>query len=72
METINEQIVSLLLQKEADIIELKNMIIQLQTNLQITQQEYNKLYRLYYLRKNKVKKAIRKRIGFQTKKEEVK
>lgn len=72
METINEQIVSLLLQKEADIIELKNYILQLQTNLQITQQEYNKLYRLYYLRKNKVKKAIRKRIGFQTKKEEVK
>lgn len=64
MET-NERLLSLLFDKEADINELKNYILQLQTQLQATQTAYAKLYKLHYLKKAK-KVLQRKRIGYKT------
>ena len=56
MET-NEKLLSLLFDKEAEIKELKDYIIQLQASLQAVQDEYAKLYQLHYAPK-KAKKIM--------------
>ena len=66
MKNQREKMVSLLLAKETEIKELQDFILQLQTQLQATQTEYAKLYKLHYLTKSKVKR-VRKIIGFNRK-----
>lgn len=64
MESEIDKLLSLLFDKEAEIKELKQYILQLQDALQQTQNLYNKLYALHYLKK--AKKIIqRKKIGFK-------
>ena len=65
MEAINKKLLQLLFDKEAEIKELKDYIIQLQTGLQQVQNLYNKLYALHYPRNKR--KTIKKRIkiGFK-------
>lgn len=64
MESEIDKLLSLLFDKEAEIKELKQYILQLQDALQQTQSLYNKLYALHYLKK--AKKIIqRKKIGFK-------
>lgn len=64
MET-NEKLLSLLFDKEAEIKELKDYIIQLQANLQAVQDEYAKLYQLHYAPK-KAKKVLKiRKIGYK-------
>ena len=64
MET-NEKLLSLLFDKEAEIKELKDYIIQLQASLQAVQDEYAKLYQLHYAPKKAKKVMQRKRIGYK-------
>lgn len=66
METKLEQMISLLFDKENEIKELQDCIIQLQTKLQAIQLEYAKLYKLHSLRKTNIRK-VRKIIGFKRK-----
>ena len=65
METVNEKLLSLLFDKEAEIKELKDYIIQLQTKLQAIQSEYARLYQLHYKPKKAKKVLQRKRIGYK-------
>lgn len=65
METIDEKLVSLLLDKEAQICELTDYVSKLLQQLQSTQKECEKLQRLYSLSKKKAVKVIRKRIGYK-------
>lgn len=51
--------------KEAEIKELKDYIIQLQEKLQAIQSEYAKLYQLHYAPKKAKKIMQRKRIGYK-------
>ena len=64
MET-NEKLLSLLFDKEAEIKELKDYIIQLQEKLQAIQSEYARLYQLHYAPKKAKKVLQRKRIGYK-------
>lgn len=64
MET-NEKLLSLLFDKEAEIKELKDYIIQLQEKLQAIQSEYARLYQLHYAPKKAKKIMQRKRIGYK-------
>lgn len=64
MET-NEKLLSLLFDKEAEIKELKDYIIQLQEKLQAIQSEYARLYQLHYKPKKAKKVLQRKRIGYK-------
>ena len=64
MET-NEKLLSLLFDKEAEIKELKDYIIQLQEKLQAIQSEYARLYQLHYAPKKAKKVMQRKRIGYK-------
>lgn len=64
MET-NEKLLSLLFDKEAEIKELKDYIIQLQEKLQAIQSEYARLYQLHYKPKNAKKVLQRKWIGYK-------
>ena len=64
MET-NEKLLSLLFDKEAEIKELKDYIIQLQEKLQAIQSEYARLYQLHYKTKKAKKVLQRKRIGYK-------
>jgi hypothetical protein len=54
-----------LFDKEAEIKELKDYIIQLQASLQAVQDEYAKLYQLHYAPKKAKKVMQRKRIGYK-------
>lgn len=64
MKTQLEKMVSLLFQKQQEIKELQDFILQTQDVLLQTQTAYAKLYKLHYLTKSKVKR-IRKIIGFK-------
>ena len=64
MET-NEKLLSLLFDKEAEIKELKDYIIQLQEKLQAIQSEYARLYQLHYAPKKAKKIMQRKKIGYK-------
>lgn len=65
METLNERLLSLLLDKEAEIKELNELLIQMNEKLQAVQNEYAKLYKLYLSQKNK-KVKITQKIGYKT------
>lgn len=65
METLNERLLSLLLDKEAEIRELNELLIQMNEKLQAVQNEYAKLYKLYLSQKNK-KVKITQKIGYKT------
>lgn len=65
METLNERLLSLLLDKEAEIKELNELLIQMNEKLQAVQNEYAKLYKLYLKLKNK-KVKITQKIGYKT------
>ena len=67
MKTQLEKLLSLLFNKEAEIKELQDFILQLQTQLQATQTEYAKLYKLHFLHKKKAEKVLRQRIGYKQK-----
>lgn len=67
MKTQLEKMLALLFTKEAEIKELQDFILQLQTQLQATQTEYAKLYKLHFLPKKKAVKVLRQRIGYKTK-----
>ena len=67
MKTQLEKLLNLLLNKEAEIKELQDFILQLQTQLQATQNEYAKLYKLHFLSKKKAVKVLRTRIGYKQK-----
>ena len=66
MKTQLEKMVSLLFQKQEEIKELQDFILELQKTLQATQIGYAKLYKTHYLTKSKVRR-IRKIIGFKQK-----
>ena len=53
METTVERLISLLFDKEAEIKELNELLIQMNEKLQAVQNEYAKLYKLYSNLKNK-------------------
>ena len=65
MKTQLEKLLNLLLNKEAEIRELKDYIIQLQEKLQAIQSEYARLYQLHYKPKKAKKVLQRKRIGYK-------
>lgn len=65
METLNERLLSLLLDKEAEIKELNELLIQMNEKLQAVQNEYAKLYKLYLSQKNERVKITQK-IGYKT------
>jgi hypothetical protein len=65
METLNERLLSLLLDKEAEIKELNELLIQMNEKLRAVQNEYAKLYKLYLSQKNK-KVKITQKIGYKT------
>lgn len=65
METLNERLLSLLLDKEAEIKELNELLIQMNEKLQAVQNEYAKLYKLYISQKNERVKITQK-IGYKT------
>jgi len=67
MKTQLEKLLSLLFKKEAEIKELQDYILQLQTQLQAVQDEYAKLYQLHYAPKKARKVMQRKRIGYKQK-----
>ena len=67
MKTQLEKLLNLLFKKEAEIKELQDFILQLQTQLQATQNEYAKLYKLHFLSKKKAVKVLRTRIGYKQK-----
>lgn len=64
METVNEKLLTLLFDKEAQIKELSDYVVQLQAKLQAVQSEYARLYQLYYARKKANKVLQRKKIGY--------
>lgn len=66
METLNERLLSLLLDKEAEIKELNELLIQMNEKLQAVQNEYAKLYKLYLSQKNKKVKVTERKIGYKT------
>lgn len=65
METIDEKLLLLLFDKEAQIKELSDYIVQLQQKLQAVQNEYAKLYKLYTAPKKAKKVLVRKKIGYK-------
>lgn len=65
METIDERLLLLLFDKEAQIKELSDYIVQLQQKLQAVQDEYAKLYKLHYAPKKAKKLMQRKKIGYK-------
>ena len=67
MKTQLEKLLALLFKKEAEIKELQDYILQLQEQLQATQNEYAKLYKLHFLSKKKAVKVLRTRIGYKQK-----
>lgn len=67
METIDEKLLLLLFDKEAQIKELSDYVVQLQQKLQAVQDEYAKLYQLHYAPKKARKVMQRKRIGYKQK-----
>lgn len=67
METLNERLLSLLLDKEAEIKELNELLIQMNEKLQAIQNEYAKLYKLYSNLKNKKVKVNERKIGYERK-----
>jgi len=67
METTDERLLLLLFDKEAEIKELQDYILQLQTQLQAVQDEYAKLYQLHYAPKKARKVMQRQRIGYKQK-----
>ena len=67
METTVERLISLLFDKEAEIKELNELLIQMNEKLQAVQNEYAKLYKLYLGLKNKKVKVIKEKIGYKTK-----
>ena len=67
MKTQLEKLLSLLFNKEAEIKELQDFILQLQAQLQAVQNEYAKLYKLYTAPKKVKKVLVRKRIGYKQK-----
>jgi len=67
MKTQLEKLLSLLFKKEAEIRELQDYILQLQTQLQAVQDEYAKLYQLHYAPKKARKVMQRQRIGYKQK-----
>jgi len=66
METTVERLISLLFDKEAEIKELNELLIQMNEKLQAVQNEYAKLYKLYLGLKNKKVKVIKEKIGYKT------
>ena len=66
METTVERLISLLFDKEAEIKELHELLIQMNEKLQAVQNEYAKLYKLYSNLKNKKVKVINEKIGYKT------
>ena len=66
METTVERLISLLFDKEAEIKELNELLIQMNEKLQAIQNEYAKLYKLYSNLKNKKVKVIKEKIGYKT------
>ena len=66
METTVERLISLLFDKEAEIKELNELLIQMNEKLQAIQNEYAKLYKLYSNLKNKKVKVIERKIGYKT------
>ena len=67
METTVERLISLLFDKEAEIKELNELLIQMNEKLQAVQNEYAKLYKLYSNLKNKKVKVIERKIGYERK-----
>ena len=67
METTVERLISLLFDKEAEIEELNELLIQMNEKLQAVQNEYAKLYKLYSNLKNKKVKVIERKIGYERK-----
>lgn len=67
MKTQLEKLLSLLFNKEAEIKELQDFILQLQAQLQAVQNEYAKLYKLHYAPKKVKKVLVRKKIGYKQK-----
>jgi len=65
METTVERLISLLFDKEAEIKELNELLIQMNEKLQAVQNEYAKLYKLYSNLKNKKVKVIERKIGYE-------
>lgn len=65
METLNGRLLSLLLDEEAEIKELNELLIQMNEKLQAVQNEYANLYKLYLSQKNK-KVKITHKIGYKT------
>jgi len=65
METVNEKLLTLLFDKEAQIKELSDYVVQLQAKLQAVQNEYARLYQLHYAPKKARKVMQRKRIGYK-------
>ena len=65
METVNEKLLALLFDKEAQIKELTDYVVQLQAKLQAVQSEYARLYQLHYAPKKAKKVLQRKRIGYK-------
>jgi len=66
METTVERLISLLFDKEAEIKELNELLIQMNEKLRAIQNEYAKLYKLYSNLKNKKVKVIKEKIGYKT------
>ncbi len=66
METTVERLISLLFDKEAEIKELNELLIQMNEKLKAIQNEYAKLYKLYSNLKNKKVKVIERKIGYKT------
>ena len=60
METTVERLISLLFDKEAEIKELNELLIQMNEKLQAVQNEYAKLYKLYLSQKNERVKITQK------------
>jgi len=67
METTVERLISLLFDKEAEIKELNELLIQMNEKLQAIQNEYAKLYKLYSNLKNKKVKVNERKIGYERK-----
>ena len=66
METTVERLISLLFDKEAEIKELNELLIQMNEKLQAIQNEYARLHKLYSNLKNKKVKVIERKIGYKT------
>ena len=65
MESEIDKLLSLLFDKEAQIKELSDYVVQLQAKLQAVQSEYARLYQLHYKPKKAKKVLQRKRIGYK-------